>query len=85
MKVEIDNFIGVFDDVVTKEYCDYLINFFDNMKNYCRSELEKFNDTKLKGLCENFKLIDMFIKIQIGSLDLSEGGIRGIHPTKPYF
>ena len=33
MKAEIDNFIGVFDDVVTKEYCDYLINFFESMRN----------------------------------------------------
>ena len=28
---------------------------FDNMKNYCRNELEQFNYTKLKGLCDNFK------------------------------
>ena len=29
MKYNIDNFIGVFDDVFEKEYCDTLINAFE--------------------------------------------------------
>ena len=33
MKTEINDFIGVFDNVVTNEYCDSLIDFFDRIQN----------------------------------------------------
>ena len=33
MKTEINDFIGVFDNAATNEYCDSLIDFFDRMKN----------------------------------------------------
>ena len=32
MKTEIDNFIGVFDNAATDEYCDSLVEFFERMK-----------------------------------------------------
>jgi len=37
MKTEIDDFIGVFDNTVTNEYCDFLIDFFDRMQNMGKS------------------------------------------------
>jgi hypothetical protein len=33
MKTEINDFIGVFDDTGTEEYCDFLVDFFDRMQN----------------------------------------------------
>jgi len=29
MEIEFDDFIGIFDNALSKEYCDFLINFFD--------------------------------------------------------
>ena len=50
MKVEIDNFIGVFDNTVTNEYCDFLIDFFNRMQNIgkavSRKEYENIVSTK---------------------------------------
>jgi 2OG-Fe(II) oxygenase superfamily len=45
MKYEIDNFIGVFHDVVDEKYCDEVIEFFEKVDEmggvYCRQDQEK--------------------------------------------
>ena len=44
MKVEIDDFIGVFDNAVTKEYCDSLIEFLNHMQNMGKTVTRQEHD-----------------------------------------
>ena len=44
MKVEIDDFIGVFDNAVTKEYCDSLIDFFNHVQNMGKTVTRQEHD-----------------------------------------
>jgi hypothetical protein len=52
MKYQFDNFIGLFEDVVNPEFCDLMINFFDNTESLgiakTRQESEQSHSTKLK-------------------------------------
>ena len=51
MKAEINDFIGVFDNAATNEYCDSLVNFFERMQRIGKTVSRK----KYEGVSANDK------------------------------
>ena len=53
MKVEIDDFIGVFDNVVSKQECDKIITFFDRVQSLGKTVTRKEHEKVPSSLKDN--------------------------------
>ena len=54
VKVEINNFIGIFDNVLLDEHCDWLIEFFERMQKIRGKVWKKQNLEKVSSTVKDF-------------------------------